>query len=409
MATEALTARAAIPRWWRIAGGLSMNLALGSLYSWSVFVAPLEARFGWTRKQTSLAFTIAIVAFAAAFVLAGWLQDRYGPLVVSIGGGLLASLGYAMCAGTGSLNELYLWFGVVVGLGTGFGYATPIPVMAKWFPDHRGLAVGLAVAGFGGGSAIFGPLTAEVLIPRYGLAPAFHILAAIFLVMTMIGALLLRDPPEGYRPEGWAPSPAAEATGYDFTPDEVLRTPTFYVMWFAYALGASSGLMVISQLVPFAKEKGMAAAGSTAILVGALGSVSGRTLSGWMSDALGRLNVLRLMIGLSVAAMPLLYYAGGSVAGLLALVFVVYWCFGTQLSVNASTAADFWGTRHAGINYGMLYTAYGMAGALGPRIGAEIFDRYHSYRAAFDVAAALAAVALVFELIARRPAPPKAP
>jgi OFA family oxalate/formate antiporter-like MFS transporter len=162
--------------------------------------------------------------------------------------------------------------------------------------------------------------------------------------------------------------------------------------------------MVISQLVPFARGKGVsAAAASTALFVGAAGSVAGRTFSGWMSDALGRLNVLRLMIGLSIVAMPLLDVLGGSVTGLFVMVFVVYWCFGTQLSVNASTAADFWGTRNAGINYGLLYTAYGVAGIIGPRIGSELFVRYHNYEAAFATAAVLAAVALGCELLARRP------
>ena len=412
MASAVETAAPTIDRWWRIAGGLSMNLALGSLYAWSVFVAPLEARFGWKRTETSMAFTIAIVAFAAAFVAAGRLQDRFGPFWVSVTGGLLVSLGFLMCAETQSLTWLYLWFGIVVGLGNGFGYATPIPVMAKWFPDHRGLAVGLAVAGYGGGSAIFGPLCSNVLIPNYGLPATFRILAAIFLAMTMFGAFLLRNPPVGYLPDGWTPASStakAKATPYEFSPGAMLRTPTFPLMWVAFALGASSGLMVISQLVPFAKEKGISpGAASVALFVGAAGSVSGRTLSGWMSDALGRLNVLRLMIGVSVVAMPLLFVAAGTVAGLYAAVFVVYWCFGTQLSVNASTAADFWGTKNVGINYALLYTAYGMAGVIGPRIGSWVFDRFHSYRIAFDVAAVLAAVALACELIARRPALPSA-
>lgn len=410
MASAAVSAPPTIHRAWRVAGGLSMNLALGSLYAWSVFVAPLEAKFGWTRSQTSLAFTIAIVAFAAAFVVAGTLQDRFGPTWVAVAGGLLASLGIFMCGATRSLNGLYLWFGVVAGTGIGFGYATPIPVMAKWFPDHRGLAVGLAVAGFGGGSALFGPLCTHYLFPTYGLAATFRILAAVFLAMTMSGAALLRNPPAGYRPPGWDPdlAPAqSKATPFDYPPSAMLRTPTFALMWVAYALGTSAGLMVISQLLPFAKEKGIApGAASAALLVGAAGSVAGRTLSGWMSDALGRLNVLRLMIGVSVLAMPLLFTAAGTVAGLYAAVFVVYWCFGTQLSVNASTTADFWGTRHAGINYGLMYTAYGVAGVIGPRIGSWVFDRSHSYRTAFDVAAGLAAVALVCELIARRPASP---
>lgn len=399
-----------INRWWRVAGGLSMNLALGSLYAWSVFVAPLEAQFGWKRTQTSMAFTIAIVAFAAAFVAAGWLQDRFGPLPVSVAGGLLTALGFWMCAGTQTLGWLYLWFGGVAGVGIGFGYATPIPVMAKWFPDHRGLAVGLAVAGFGGGSAIFGPLCSNVLIPTYGLPSTFRILAAVFLAMTTFGALLLRNPPPGYRPNGWTPSLApagAKATSYEFRPREMVRTPAFYLMWVAFALGTSAGLMVISQLAPFAREKGIAqGAASAALLVGAVGSAAGRTLSGWMSDAIGRLNVLRLMIGVSVIAMPLLFAAAGTIAGLYTAVFIVYWCFGTQLSVNASTTSDFWGTEHAGINYGLMYTAYGVAGVIGPRIGSWVFDEFHSYRIAFDVAAGLAAVALVCELIARRPRPP---
>ena len=190
-------------RWWRVVGGLSMNLALGTLYAWSVFVAPLEEKFGWKRAETSMVFTIAIVAFATAFVVAGRLQDRFGPFWISITGGLLVSLGYFMCAYTEDLNWLYLWFGIFVGLGNGFGYATPIPVMAKWFPDRRGLAVGLAVAGYGGGSAIFGPLCSNYLIPHYGLATTFHILGAIFLVMTTAGAFLLTNPPVGYEHDVW--------------------------------------------------------------------------------------------------------------------------------------------------------------------------------------------------------------
>ena len=163
--------------------------------------------------------------------------------------------------------------------------------------------------------------------------------------------------------------------------------------------------MVISQLVPFAKEKGLGAASSLALFVGAAGSVAGRTLSGWMSDGVGRLNVLRLMIGLSIVAMLMFYSVSATVPGFLMMVFVVYWCFGTQLSVNASTAADFWGTKNAGLNYGMLYTAYGVAGIIGPRIGSTMFDLTHSYQTAFDVAAGLAAIALVCELLVRRPVP----
>src|SRR3989454_7591899 len=401
-----------ISRWWRVAGGLMMNLALGSLYAWSVFVAPLEKEFGWKRADTSMVFTYAVVVFAISFIVAGRLQDRYGPFWVSITGGLLVSIGFFLCAYTSSLNYLYSCFGVLGGIGNGFGYATAIPVMAKWFRGRRGLAVGLAVAGYGGGSAIFGTLSNLYLIPTYGWRTTFMILGGIFLVMTMVGAFLLKNPPAGYRPPGWTPAPAskAAATTYEFRPGEVLATPTFYFMWIAYALGTSAGLMVISQLVPFAKSQGgsSAALATMGLFVGAIGNASGRILSGWMSDALGRLNVLRLMIALSAIAMPILYAVGANVTLLYILVFAVYWCYGTQLSVNASTTSDFWGTKNAGINYGLLFTAWGVAGIIGPRIGGVLFDKYKNYKAAFYTAAVLAVIALLCEFIAKRPKVPGA-
>jgi OFA family oxalate/formate antiporter-like MFS transporter len=389
-----------------------MNLALGTLYAWSVFVAPLEKEFKWTRAETSNVFTIAVVVFALTFVVAGRLQDKYGPFWVSLTGGVLVSLGFFLCAFTHSLNYLYVCFGVIGGLGNGFGYSTPIPVMSKWFPDKRGLAVGLAVGGYGGGSAIFGPLANLKLIPAYGVHTTFMILGGIFLVMTVFGAFLMHNPPVGYKPAGWAPTPAAKAsaTTYEFSPSEVLRTPTFYLMWIAYALGASAGLMVISQLVPFAKSVHIPGAAliTMSLVVAAIGNASGRILSGWMSDALGRLNVLRLMIAISMVAMPILYMVGGNVGPLYVMVFIVYWCYGTQLSVNGSTAADFWGTKNAGINYGMLFTAWGVAGIIGPMIGGRLFVKYNNYQMAFYTAAVLAAVALLCELAAKRPAVPEA-
>ncbi len=394
-----------ISRWWRLVGGLSMNMALGTLYGWSVFVAPFEKQFGWKRADTSMVFTIAVIVFAISFVIAGRLQDKFGPLPCSLAGGVLVSLGFYLSSYTDSLNYLYVCFGVIGGLGNGFGYATPIPVMAKWFPDKRGLAVGLAVGGYGAGSAIFGPLSQLILIPSYGLPATFRILGAIFFVMTIAGALLLRNPPAGYRPKGWTPTTAQTSASRDWTPGETLRTRTFWLMWAGYALGCSAGLMVISQLVPFATSVGIAAASlsTMTLVVGAVGNASGRILSGWMSDRLGRINVLRIMIGIGMVATPALYAAGSEVALLYAAVFVVYWCYGTQLSVNGVAAADFWGTKNAGVNYGMLFTAWGVAGIIGPRIGGVLYDKYQNYQAAFYTAAALSALALLCELGARRP------
>ena len=404
-----MAAEGHINRWWRVVGGLSMNLALGTVYAWSVFVAPLEKEFGWKRADTSMIFTILVFVFGISFVLAGRLQDKKGPFWISVIGGVAVSIGFFVSAWTTTLGWIFVWLGVIAGIGNGFGYATPIPVMAKWFPDKRGLAVGLAVAGYGGGSAIFGPLAGNWLIPTYGWRTTLQILGVIFIVMTMVGAFLLRNPPAGYRPPGWTPAPAAKAAGstHEFTAGETLRTPAFYFMWIAYCLGTVAGFMAISQLVPYAKSVGLAALGTTAIVVGAFGNASGRILSGWMSDAMGRLNVLRLMIAISAVAMPLLYLSGGNPALLFVMVFVIYWCYGTQLSVNASTTSDFWGTKNAGINYGMLFTAWGVAGIIGPRIAGTLFDKYQNYQAAFYWAAGLAVVALVAELLARRPTVPE--
>jgi len=405
-----VTGEAHLNRWWRVVGGLLMNLALGSLYAWSVFVAPLEKEFGWKRADTSVVFTWAVVVFALSFIIAGRLQDKLGPFKVSITGCILLTAGFLLSAQTTSLTYLIICFGVIVGIGNGFGYATPIPVMAKWFPDKRGLAVGLAVAGYGGGSAIFGPMASLWLIPTYGWRTTFTILGAIFFVMTLVGAFLLHNPPAGYSVPGWAPAskPKSLATTHEFTPGETLRTPAFYFMWFAYALGTAAGLMVISQLIPFAKSMKIPGEALAAIglVVGAVGNASGRILSGWMSDGLGRLNVLRLMIGVSAVAMPILYLTGGNVGMLYVMVFIVYWCYGTQLSVNAATTSDFWGTKNAGINYGMLFTSWGVAGIVGPRIGARLFVINKNYEAAFYWAGGLAVVALIFEFLAKKPLPP---
>jgi OFA family oxalate/formate antiporter-like MFS transporter len=399
-------------RWWRIVGGLSMNLALGAVYAWSIFVRPLEAEFGWTRAQVSVILTILVFVFGLTFIIGGRLQDKKGPFWVSITAVALNSLGFFMAGFGNSLPWFYFWLGIVAATGQGFGYATPIPVMSKWFPDRRGLAVGLAVAGYGGGSAIFGPLGGNYLIPTFGWRNTFFIFGIVFFVMTLIGAFLLKNPPAGYRPPGWTPAPAtakAAATTYEFVPSEAIRTPPMYFMWIAYALGTSAGLMVISQLVPFAQRQGHPIGiATTAIFVGALGNASGRIFSGWLSDKIGRLNTLRLMIGISAIAMPILYHVGSSLAFLLVMVYIIYYCYGTQLSVNASSAADFWGPKNVGANYGILFTAWGVAGVIGPILGGRMFDLYQNYQGAFYTAGVICVVALISELLAKRPVPPVA-
>lgn len=397
-----------ISRWWRLIGGLLMTLALGTLYAWSVFVAPLEHEFGWKRAQTSTVFTFAVVMFAVSLLLAGKLQDRFGPFGISVIGSILITLSFFLFAYTSSLYYLYFFYGVLGGIGNGFGYGTVVPVMAKWFPDRTGLAIGLALAGYGGGSAIFGTFANLVLFPHFGWRTSCMILAEIFFIMTMTGAFLMKNPPPIRHSTHEASAFRVPASQHQFTPSEVLRTPAFYLLWLGFGLGSTAGLMVISQLIPFANNQGISSAmiATLGLVVGASGNVSGRILAGWLSDILGRLNTLRVVLFISTVAMPALYWVGTHVAGLYILIFIVYFCYGTQASVNPAAVTDFYGTRHAGTNYGLVFTAWGFAGILGPTIGGVLFDKYRDYGAAFYTAAILALIAFICVLVARRPSFP---
>ncbi len=402
-----MSAEGYINRWWRVVGALLMNLSLGSLYAWSIFVAPLEKEFGWTRADTSWIFTIAVFVFGMSFVIAGRLQDKLGPFKISVIGSIGLSLGFILASFTNSLGWIFFTFGGVMGFGNGFGYATPIPVLSKWFPDRRGLAVGLAVAGYGGGSAILA-FIGPPMLTGLGWRGTFLWLGIGFFAATIIAAFLLKNPPAGWKPEGWVPPPPTAkvaATTYDYPPSEMVKTPQFPLMWIGYCLGASAGLMTISQLIPYARSVGLPATAATlTLLVAAIGNAGGRIFSGWLSDAIGRLQTLRLMILVSAISMPLL--ANTSTIGVVyVMLFVVYYCYGTLLSVFPSTTADFFGTKNLGVNYGWVFTAWGVAGIVGPMIAGYMFRTYKTYTGAFYTAGVLAVISLVCMLIAKRPEP----
>jgi OFA family oxalate/formate antiporter-like MFS transporter len=394
-----------LPRWPALVGGGFLNVALGSYYAWSVFVPALEREFGWSRTQTSLVPTIDMVMLASMFMVAGLIQDRVGPRTVATLGGVLFSLGLFLASWTQSLTMLYLTWGVMVGAGLGFGYLAPITVGSKWFPDQRGLVNGLAIGIFAAGSGIFGPIGGS-LVERVGWRVTFQVLAALFFTFTMVGAYLLKDPPPGYHP----PDRRGAAAGthrrpnVDVRTSQVLRTPMFYLLWVAYALGTTAGTMVISQLVPFARASGLSAqTAAFAITVGAIGSASGRFFSGWMSDHFGRLFTLRGVIVISMLATPSLYLWREQLVLFYVLLFVVYYCYGTQLSVYTALAGDFYGTKYLATNYGLLLLAWGFAGVLGPVIGSRVFVSTGTYQYAFFGSAVLAFAALVNLSIVRPP------
>jgi OFA family oxalate/formate antiporter-like MFS transporter len=388
-----------------LVGGMLLNVVLGTSYAWSTFVPPLEKQFGWTRTETSITFTIIVLNIGFWFLVAGRLQDRMNPRPLALVGGILFALGFFLGSMTNSLPWLYLAFGMMIGAGNGIGYCITIPVVTKWFPDRRGAAVGAVIAAYGLGSGVWGPL-AGMLIESMGWQTVFRLYGGMFLVLATVGAWFLTNPPAGWSPAGWNPASQAKVvarTSRDVPTGEMLRHPTFYCLWLAYLLGSAAGLMLISQLVPFGTKAGIPRVATIGLLAGAVGNMSGRFLSAWFSDTFGRVNTLRLMMLVSAIAMPLLYAFQGSVVAFSIGVIVVYYCYGTLLSVFAATSADFYGTKYMGLNYGLLFLAWGVSALLGPIIGGYVYDAFGSYRYAFFAASGLSILAILCLFGAKTP------
>src|SRR3989304_3754412 len=233
--------------------GIIMNLCMGNLYAWSVFRIPLQKAYGWSAFEATVPFAISIGAFAVAMVIAGRWQDKAGPKVVGVTGGILLGVGFLLSSFLGSnLFALYITFGVVVGLGIGFAYVTPLATTIKWWPDKRGLMTGLVVMGFGAGS-IIGGIGGPLMVQAMGVLPTFAVFGVVFGVLVSGSAMFLRVPPAGYKPAGWsppAPAPGAKVIKYDYGPGEMVGTGAFWLLWIAYMISAGVGLIVISQASP---------------------------------------------------------------------------------------------------------------------------------------------------------------
>ncbi len=394
-------------RWRFVVAALVMQLCLGVLYSWAVFRGPLETLYGWSRAVSVAPYRYSLLFFTLAMVVAGFWQDRRGPRLVGSAGGLLLGTGCLLAAYVGDTpTGLVVAYGVIGGLGVGFAYVTPIATCIKWFPDKRGMIVGLAVMGFGAGSLVFAPLL-EALIgsdpARYAetIPRTFLIMAAIFFVCVTGAAQVYRTPPPGWKPEGWSPRASAGATAKaDFSPVEMLRTWQFYGLWLLYFLGTSVGLTTIGQASPLVREL----AAETAVLTGgaALGIMSsfnglGRLFWGSLSDRIGRNTAAVAMFAAYVVACLGLLRPAPGFWGLLAGLCLVGFAFGGYLALLPSLTADYFGPRHIGANYGIMFTAYGLCGFIVPRYFAGIMDRA---RANGDLAAGYDEVYLTLAMLA---------
>ncbi|MEO0115813.1 MAG: OFA family MFS transporter [candidate division WOR-3 bacterium] len=391
-------------RWWIVVGAILIQLCLGAIYAWSVFRIPLQKVLTISPTQASLPFSFVLIFFALATIIGGRWQDKAGPRIVAIAGGILLGIGMIIAGFAQSLLIIIIGYGIVSGIGIGLAYVCPISCGVKWFPDKRGLITGLAVAGFGAGALIVGPL-ARALIDSIGVFNTFRILGIIFLVLVVIGALILRNPPIGYKPVGWNPPATTTTTRIDYSPGQMLATGQFYLIWLMYFFGCASGLMIIGQTSPIGQELAKYSKETAAFGVSILAifNAVGRIFWGRISDSLGRMKTLFLMFlicGLAVlsynliAAVPAWFWVGISLVGL---------CFGGYLALFPAITADFYGTKSIGVNYGLVFTAYGAGGLLSNIFAPKVKEITGNYTFAFIVIGVLCLVGAILTFMVKAP------
>lgn len=400
-------------RWIFVVAAIVMQLCLGNLYTWSIFRTPLMKLHGWTITQATMPFTISIFVFALAMVGAGRWQDKAGPRIVAMTGGVLLGVGFLLASQIGNtLPGLYFAYGVLGGAGVGFAYVTPIACLIKWFPDMRGLMTGMAVLGFGAGSMIGAPV-GTALNARIGVYGTFATFGVAFGVLVVLAGAMLRNPPAGWRPAGWtppAPTPGVKVMKYDYAPSEILRVPQTYLLWFVFLMWASIGLMAISQAVPLGQEL----AGLTpAVAAGALGTMAifnglGRPAFGWISDKVGRNYATVIAFALYIVAMLAVLRNATSFGVFVTGLSMVGFAYGGEFAVMPAFTADYFGTKNVGVNYGIIFTAWGCAGILGPIIGAQVRAAYGSFLPAFWILSLMGVLGIIAVLITKPPAPREA-
>lgn len=384
--------------------GMGINLCLGVLYSWSVFAKTLVNELHWTKTASSWPYTVAIIVFALVMVPAGRLTDKWGPRIVATLGGLFAGGGMILAGFTHSLSLLIIAFGVFLGTGMGLGYAAPTPAAVRWFGAHkRGLIAGLVVAGFGLASVYIAPLT-NYLIKGFGIQRAFFLEGILFLVAIVLLARFLIFPPKDYQPAS-PPAAAKQKAGaakreYDW--HEMMKTPVFYLIWITYVLGAAAGLMIIGHLAKIAELQAGIAYGFVFVAMLAVFNAGGRVISGWLGDYIGRTNTL-LLVMLIQAVNMFMFRTYASATTLFIGVILAGYCYGSLLALFPSITYEYFGTKHAGINYGLVFTAWGIGGVVGPMIAGKVADATGGYAGAYLIAAALCAAGGILSLLMRAP------
>ena len=382
-------------RWFQLCASLVAMIMIANLqYAWTLFVNPLQAGTGWTLSEIQFAFTLFILFQTWVQPLDGWLIDRLGPRGFITAAGVLCGLGWAGMGYATSLPMLYVLY-CLAGTGAAFVYSGAIGSALKWFKEKRGLAAGIMAAGFGGGTALFiGPI--QSMLRNDGYQHAFLVTGLLQGIVIAVAAQFLRHPPAAPAAASTASS-AVRVEKKQYTTLEVLRSPRFYAMYVAFVLMGTGGLLVTANAGPMAKTWGFASMLTLAATLSPLANGAARVFWGWVSDRVGRENTMIVTFVLqafSLVAVPLL----GQVSGpwFVASLVAVYFTWGQIYSLFPSTSGDYFGTAHATSNYAVLYTAKGVASAIGALgLGAFLYERTGSWATGFYISAVMALVAAV--------------
>jgi MFS family permease len=362
--------------WTVVSAGLAINLALGVLYAWSVFKGAIKASiekggpdaFQWDIASINDPYAVCCLAFAFAMILAGKCQDKIGPARTALIGGLLVGAGFMLLAISSSYIAWVVGFGILAGSGFGFGYSAATPPALKWFsPSKTGLIAGIVVGGFGIAPVYIAPL-ASYLIGAFGIPKAMMFLGIGFTIVVCGLSFVLANPPQGFIPaEPADPGPLAKLNAakpmVNATVSEMLRNYKFYVLWLTFFIGSGAGLMVIGSVAGLAK-KSMGPMAFVAVAIMAIGNAGGRVVAGVLSDKIGRRATLFIMLSLQAIMMfiAMTVINSGSAVLLVLLASFIGFNYGSNLCLFPSFAKDYWGTKNYGLNYGALFTAWGVGG-----------------------------------------------
>jgi OFA family oxalate/formate antiporter-like MFS transporter len=395
-------------RWGIAAAGFLMQMALGAVYAWSVFRVPLAKQFHWSISEVTFTFTMCIFVLGVSAFFGGLWLNKKGPRVVALTGGFLYGLGVFLASFSADrLWWLYLSYGLIGGIGLGFAYIVPVAVLVKWFPDRRGLITGVAVGGFGAGALVTAP-AATSLMQRVGVLQTFAWLGVAYLVVSMATGYFMQNPPEGWKPVGWTPSPtqSAQRAAKDYTLGGALKTWQWWALWVLLFLNTSAGISLISQESPMFQEIAKASVIVAAGMVGiaSIGNAVGRILWAWISDVLTRRWTFAVMFLLQVGLFWMLPGVA-SVAVLTVVSFIILMCYGGGFGTMPAFAADYFGSKNVGPIYGLMLTAWGSASAFGPLLIAHLRQSSGSYVSGLHVIAGIMAVSVLLPILV---SPPKA-